>query len=74
MPQNPFYPPGVTERDISYPEPEKCPLCDGVGRIDCTPCCGSPYVEDAHGYHCFRCNTPYRFNTCTECNGEGVKE
>lgn len=71
------YPRDIVEsRDISYPEPEPCELCFGMGRLDFTPCCGLPFVEteDAHGYRCFRCKAPYSSRKCPECQGEGVKE
>lgn len=73
LPGNPFLAPGTVEsRDISYAEPVVCPLCLGVGKIDATPCCGSPYVENQRGYHCFRCHKQYLWNRCPDCDGEGT--
>lgn len=67
LPGNPNYHPGTRESDISYAEPVECDLCEGEEKIDATPCCGSPFVENGRGYHCFRCQKQYASRKCPEC-------
>lgn len=69
------YPPGVSERDISYPDPIACGECF-EGRLEVTPCCGAAFIvnegEQAEGYHCIRCRKQYETRQCRACDGEGV--
>jgi DnaJ-class molecular chaperone len=74
LPGDPGLPPGVSERDISYPDPVECPLCKGEGEINATPCCGSPFVDMGTDFKCFRCVERYASRDCPECGGEGVVE
>lgn len=78
LPGDPNYPPGVSERDISYDEPDPCEECGGEGRCEVTPCCGAAFIvnaePDAEGFHCLRCRKHYETRQCEECKGEGVTE
>lgn len=71
LPGDPGYPPGVSERDISPPEPIECDECED-GQITESPCCGAKIMTDEFGHWCLECLFEVDSIKCENCDGEGV--
>lgn len=72
--QDPGYPPGISEKDISYDDPDPCEDCDGEGELEKTPCCEVKFLRhnEEDIWLCEKCSARFEDKKCETCKGEGV--